>query len=124
MYKLYKKIKYGTEDKDVKETIGNIVDPVNHYILSKNYTNKVRMSSLQRIKKIIEKRKNVERVEKLFKEKEAEDIEFNEKLYLKREKKPEEAKSNFVREEMLEENRIKIDEEDDDDDLMDTRGRR
>jgi hypothetical protein len=67
LYKIYKKIKYNQEDEE--ENYDSQVDPVNHYILTKNYTNKVKMSRLDRMKLISDRKKNKDRVEKFLKEK-------------------------------------------------------
>jgi hypothetical protein len=51
-----------------------LVDPVNQYILSKSYTNKVKMSRLDRMKLISDRKKNRARVENFLKEKNKEEI--------------------------------------------------
>ena len=73
------------------------VDPVNQYILNRNYTNKLKMSRLERMRLIAERKNNKERVEKLLKEKSLETLKL--------------ATSNAEEAEVLKENIINIAEE-------------
>jgi hypothetical protein len=74
VYKIYKKIKYNKDEEETVEVKPGVVDPVNDYILKKKYTNKVKLSKLERMKILAEHRKNQQRADSLFKEKEKENI--------------------------------------------------
>jgi hypothetical protein len=69
-------MKYNREEEDkenLDESNSIVVDPVNNYILNKNYTNKIKKSKLDRMRAMIERQKNQKRIEKILKEKEEEE---------------------------------------------------
>ncbi len=69
LFKIYKKLKYGEEEEEVKSTA---VDPVNEHIMKKNYTHKFKISKLEKMKLMMDHRKRQEKLNNLLKEKEKE----------------------------------------------------
>ena len=128
-------MKYNREEEDkenLDESNSIVVDPVNNYILNKNYTNKIKKSKLDRMRAMIERQKNQKRIDKILKEKEEEEKQKNlntnvlEEI-LKNSKKTEiatkgpkessiadEEKSSDLekKEEILQENIVKLEEDD------------
>jgi hypothetical protein len=105
-------MKYNRDEEDIEnsdQSTQQVVDPVNSYILNKNYTNRIKKSKLERMRAIIERQKNQKRIEKLLKEKEEEKAKENEKIV--------EAKLNAMikdikNEETNTEEIVKVDDED------------
>jgi hypothetical protein len=134
-------MKYNKDQEDKENNIEDmsVVDPVNNYILNKNYTNKIKKSKLERMRAIIERQKNQKRIEKILKEKEEQkEIEKsnqsqeinNQNLEIKNgkvlststetvdinpdktsEEKPSNNTSNSTKEEILQENIVKLADE-------------
>jgi hypothetical protein len=74
LYRVYKKVKYNKEEEEEKVGKENIVDPVNDYILRKRYTQKIKLSKLERMKILAQHRKNHERADNIVKQKEKEKL--------------------------------------------------
>ncbi len=93
-----------------EETV-HCIDPVNEHILAKNYTNKIKMSRLDRMKLIAERKKNITRIETFLKEKE--ESKLKEKKAIERETidKMMEEENQTSQTQILKENVIKLDEE-------------
>merc|ERR1712032_405218 len=73
LFKVYKKLKYNNEnyeeEEKEKENIKTYeVDPVNDYILKKSYTNRSRLSKVEKIKLLAQKRKHFENNQKQYKQ--------------------------------------------------------